>query len=278
MRGDTRCTHLMRHVSDTCRRTPLTSRWLAAWLECMRRDTQLPTCRSACICYMRGDTSFSDMSSCMCCFHVRRHLQLLKTLSWLDGCHHVLIPKIKPPRASRSILPDFGLFGKFLTRDQSRIFFRSGSDETSFYQNIELLNRRASKNVLVEPSQELFTLVDCSQRNSGGIVRDLEVQICNALVPVDFHVLDIKLNWNSSLLLGRAFLSTVGPVCNLQANQLCQTLIDPNAHYDPIPVKKPQMSSRRINDPGIIAACHCGTEYETSKKSEQDLVETTIKA
>ena len=64
----------------------------------------------------------------------------------------------------------------------------------------------------VEPSQELFTFVDCSQNNSGGIVRDLEVQIGNALVPVDFHVLDIKLNWNSSLLLGRAFLSTVGAV------------------------------------------------------------------
>ncbi|KAF3583195.1 hypothetical protein F2Q69_00029496 [Brassica cretica] len=64
----------------------------------------------------------------------------------------------------------------------------------------------------VEPSKELFTFVDCSQRNSGGIVRDLEVQIGNALVPVDFHILNIKLNWNSSLLLGRAFLSTVGAV------------------------------------------------------------------
>ncbi|KAF3549913.1 hypothetical protein DY000_02007657 [Brassica cretica] len=92
----------------------------------------------------------------------------------------------------------------------------------------------------VEPSQELFTFVDCSKKNSGGIVRDLEMQIGNALVPVDFHVLDIKLNWNSSLLLGRAFLST-----------------------DPIPVKKPQTISRRINDPGIIAACHCGAEYES---------------
>ncbi|KAF3556980.1 hypothetical protein F2Q69_00013604 [Brassica cretica] len=47
----------------------------------------------------------------------------------------------------------------------------------------------------VEPSNELFTFVDCSQRNSGGIVRDLEVQIGNALVPVDFHVLDIKSAW-----------------------------------------------------------------------------------
>ncbi|KAF2560250.1 hypothetical protein F2Q70_00017585 [Brassica cretica] len=115
----------------------------------------------------------------------------------------------------------------------------------------------------VEPSKELFTFVDCSQRNSGGIVRDLEVQICNALVPVDFHVLDIKLNRNSSLLLGRAFLATVGALCNLQRNQLCQTVIDPHVHYNPIPVRKPQTSSRRINDPGIIAACHCGAEYET---------------
>ncbi|KAF3499715.1 hypothetical protein F2Q69_00042971, partial [Brassica cretica] len=91
----------------------------------------------------------------------------------------------------------------------------------------------------------------------------LGLEIGNALVPVDFHVLDIKLNWNSSLLLGRAFLSTVGAVCNLQTNQLCLTLIDPNAHYDPIPVKKPQTIPRRINDAGIIAACHCGAEYES---------------
>ncbi|KAF3573863.1 hypothetical protein F2Q69_00058703 [Brassica cretica] len=87
------------------------------------------------------------------------------------------------------------------------------------------------------------------KRNSGGIVRDLEVQIGNALVPVDFHVLDIKLNWNYSLLLGRAFLSTVGAVCNLQTNQLCLTLIDHHVHYNPIPVKKPQTTPRRINDP-----------------------------
>ncbi|KAF2544058.1 hypothetical protein F2Q70_00038503 [Brassica cretica] len=122
----------------------------------------------------------------------------------------------------------------------------------------------------VEPSQELFTFVDCSQKNSGGIVRDLEVQIGNSLVPVDFHVLDIKLNWNSSLLLGRAFLSTVRAVCNLQTNQLCLTLIDPNAHYDPIPVNKPQTISGRINDAGIIAACHCGAEYESDYSESID--------
>ena len=96
----------------------------------------------------------------------------------------------------------------------------------------------------VEPSNELFTFLDCSQRNSEGIVRDLEVQIGNALVPVDFHILDIKLDWNSSLLLGKAFLSTVGAVCNMQTNQLFLELIDPHVYYDPIPVIKPQTSSR----------------------------------
>ncbi|KAF2532100.1 hypothetical protein F2Q70_00030902 [Brassica cretica] len=60
----------------------------------------------------------------------------------------------------------------------------------------------------------------------------------------------------------------MGAVCNLQTNQLCLTLIDPHVHYNPIPVKKPQTSSRRINDPGIIAACHC--EYETDYSASID--------
>ena len=42
----------------------------------------------------------------------------------------------------------------------------------------------------VEPSMESFTFVDCFQRSSGGIVRVLEVQIGNALDPVDLHVLE----------------------------------------------------------------------------------------
>uniref|UniRef100_A0A0D2ZTT2 Retrotransposon gag domain-containing protein n=1 Tax=Brassica oleracea var. oleracea TaxID=109376 RepID=A0A0D2ZTT2_BRAOL len=103
----------------------------------------------------------------------------------------------------------------------------------------------------------------------------LGLQIGNALVPVDFHVLDIKLNWNSSLLLGRAFLSTVGAVCNLKTIQMCLTLIDSNAHYDPIPVKKPYMSSRRINDPGIIPACHYGVEYEIEYSASIETHTTT---
>ncbi|KAF8117440.1 hypothetical protein N665_0010s0017 [Sinapis alba] len=90
----------------------------------------------------------------------------------------------------------------------------------------------------IEPLVDSFTLVDCSKRNSRGVVRNLDVQIGNALLPVDFHALDIKLNWNSSLLLGRAFMATVGAVCNIQTNQLRLTLIDLNVYYDPVRVVK----------------------------------------
>ncbi|KAF3606501.1 hypothetical protein DY000_02049951 [Brassica cretica] len=87
-------------------------------------------------------------------------------------------------------------------------------------------------------------IVDNSRRNSGGIVRDLEVQI-------------------------------VGAVCNLQSYQLCLTLIDPHTHYNPILVKKPQTSSRRINDLGIISACHYGAEYETEYSASIETHTTT---
>ena len=48
------------------------------------------------------------------------------------------------------------------------------------------------------------------------------------------------------------------------ANQpVVSDALNPHVHYDPISVMKPQTSSRRIDDPGLITACHCGAEYET---------------
>ena len=96
----------------------------------------------------------------------------------------------------------------------------------------------------IEPSEDSFIFVDCSQRNSRGIIRNLG----NALVPVDFHVLDIKLNLNSSLLLGRAFMAIVGAICDMQTNKLCLTLIDPNVYYDPVSVVNPQTSYMETED------------------------------
>ncbi|KAF2551136.1 hypothetical protein F2Q68_00034971 [Brassica cretica] len=76
------------------------------------------------------------------------------------------------------------------------------------------------------------------KRNSGGFIRNLEVQIGNSLVLVDFHVLDIKLNWNSSLLLRRAFMTTVGATGYMEIG----------------------------DNLGFIAAFHC--DYEADEESD----------
>ncbi|KAG5374469.1 hypothetical protein IGI04_042211 [Brassica rapa subsp. trilocularis] len=109
----------------------------------------------------------------------------------------------------------------------------------------------------IEPSTESFTFVDLSEKQSGGIIRDLEVQIGNALVP------------NSSLLLGRSFLATVGAVCDMSKNKLYLMLIDPNIHYDPIRPKRKIINFVDYGkELGFIGACHCGAEYESEYKTE----------
>ncbi|KAF8085272.1 hypothetical protein N665_0673s0002 [Sinapis alba] len=129
----------------------------------------------------------------------------------------------------------------------------------------------------IEPSEDAFSFVDCSERNSGGIIRDLVVQISNALVVVYFHVLDIKLNWNTSLLLGRAFLATVGAICNMQTNKTCLTLIDPTTFYDPISVVKTHVPSVETGDDHIfIATCYCGVENDSELEYETEYVESIV--
>ena len=93
------------------------------------------------------------------------------------------------------------------------------------------------------------------------------MQIGNALVLVDFHVLDIKLSWNSSLPLGIALMATVGAVCDIHTNKLCLTLIDPTVYYDSVRVVKQQTSYMEIGDnPGFIAACHSNHEADEESK------------
>ncbi|KAF3537203.1 hypothetical protein F2Q69_00022309 [Brassica cretica] len=188
-----------------------------------------------------------------------RTVQLAEWESWTE-CTIQLAQRVRilVPTETKETEEDIRrMFHKVRDKMKNMITLKKKSDPEKFAIPYQL-------GLKVEPSRESFTFVDCSQRNSEGIIRDLEVQIGNSLVPIDFHVLDIKLNWNSSLLLGRAFLSTVGAVCNMQTNQLCLTLIDPHVYYDLIPVIKPHTSSRRIEDDrGLIEACHCGAEYET---------------
>ena len=123
----------------------------------------------------------------------------------------------------------------------------------------------------IEPSDDSFTFVDYFARNSRGIIRNLEVQIGNALVPVDFHVLNNSLNKNHSLILGRAFVAIVGAVCNMQKNQLCLTRINNDVYYDPHRIVEPQTSNTGVNT-GLITTCHCEfeAEYETEYTTSID--------
>ena len=59
--------------------------------------------------------------------------------------------------------------------------------------------------VKIKPSEDSFSFVDCSKVNSRGIIKNLQVQIGKALFLMNFHAMDIEIDWNSFILLGRAF-------------------------------------------------------------------------
>ena len=80
------------------------------------------------------------------------------------------------------------------------------------------------------------------------------MNIGNALVPVNFHVMDIQMDLNSSLLIWWAFMANVEAVCEMQTNKLCLTLIDKNEFYDHVPVIKGHTSYIELGDEPWFAA------------------------
>ncbi|KAF3505553.1 hypothetical protein F2Q69_00007007 [Brassica cretica] len=59
-------------------------------------------------------------------------------------------------------------------------------------------------------------------------------------------------------------MATVGAVSNMQTNQLCLTLINPNVYYDSVRVVKRKTSNTGVHT-GSTAACQNDyeDEYET---------------
>ncbi|WZY86695.1 hypothetical protein YC2023_033079 [Brassica napus] len=150
MGGDTCCTHVVRDVSHTCKRKPLTSIWLAAWLEGMHRDSPHATCRSTCFGYMRGDTSClidpPRASTCQaaCPSFMQGeilHYNLGGNISRASGFSekYYKIPKL-------GFLPNFGF-------SRRACFPKLCDEETSVFKNVELLNHRASKNMMLQKRQ-----------------------------------------------------------------------------------------------------------------------------
>ncbi|XP_056862257.1 uncharacterized protein LOC130509947 [Raphanus sativus] len=89
-----------------------------------------------------------------------------------------------------------------------------------------------------EPSKDSFAFVDNSKANSAGMIRNVKVEIGECTIPVDFHVVELKSGMTSSILFGRAFMATVGAVCDLKKNRMCLTNVDENVFYDPVEKKK----------------------------------------
>ncbi|KAF2573345.1 hypothetical protein F2Q70_00004306 [Brassica cretica] len=90
----------------------------------------------------------------------------------------------------------------------------------------------------MEPSQDSFTFVDNSKANSASIIKNVKVEIGECIIPVDFHVVEIKSGKTSSRLFGRAFMATMGAVCDLKRNKMCLTNVDERVFYDHVEKKK----------------------------------------
>ena len=61
---------------------------------------------------------------------------------------------------------------------------------------------------------DAFTFVDCSRLSSRGIIKNLEVNIGHDIFHGYFHVMNIHVEWKTFLLLERAFMATVGTICD----------------------------------------------------------------
>ncbi|XP_013668651.1 uncharacterized protein LOC106372945 [Brassica napus] len=108
----------------------------------------------------------------------------------------------------------------------------------------------------MELSQDSFTFVDNSKANSAGMIKNVKVEIGDCSIPVDFHVVKSKSGQISTLLFGRAFMATVGAVCDLKKNRMCLTNVDETVFYDPVEKKKGEKFISCIEmfeDPGPIA-------------------------
>ena len=90
----------------------------------------------------------------------------------------------------------------------------------------------------MEPSQDSFTFVDNSKAYSASMIKNVKVEIGDCTVPVDFHVVEIKSGKTSSLVFGRAFMATVGAVCDLKKNKMCLTNVEKRVFYDHVDKKK----------------------------------------
>ncbi|XP_013679666.1 uncharacterized protein LOC106384211 [Brassica napus] len=132
--------------------------------------------------------------------------------------------------------------------------------DTASAVNIMAIDTAGLLGLKMEPSKDSFTFVDSSRVNSAGMIKKVKVEIGECIILVNFHAMDIKSGKTSPLLFGRAFMATVGVVCDLKRNKMCLTNVDETIFYDPMEKKKSEELISCIDmfeDPGPTTDSNC---------------------
>ncbi|XP_013694077.1 uncharacterized protein LOC106398019 [Brassica napus] len=71
-----------------------------------------------------------------------------------------------------------------------------------------------------KPTRILLVFADRSVKLPVGVLEDLQVQIGNTTVPVDFVVLELEYELKDPLILGRPFLCTAGAIIDVRNGRI----------------------------------------------------------
>ncbi|XP_015949474.1 uncharacterized protein LOC107474366 [Arachis duranensis] len=89
--------------------------------------------------------------------------------------------------------------------------------------SINLMSLAMMKRMRIEeakPTRMALQLVDMTFKFPYGVVEDLLVKVGEFIFPADFVVLDMEVEANTSIILGRLFLATAGAIIDVQKGEL----------------------------------------------------------
>ncbi|XP_057719796.1 uncharacterized protein LOC130934223 [Arachis stenosperma] len=85
---------------------------------------------------------------------------------------------------------------------------------------MSLTMMRRIKIEIAKPTRMALQLADRTFKFPHGVVEDLLVKVGKFIFPVDFVVLDMEEEANTSIILGRPFLATAGAIIDVQKGEL----------------------------------------------------------
>ncbi|XP_015949453.1 uncharacterized protein LOC107474341 [Arachis duranensis] len=88
--------------------------------------------------------------------------------------------------------------------------------------SLNMMRRMRSEEA--KPTRMALKLADRTFKFSHGVVEDLLVKVGEFIFPADFVVLDMEEEANTSIILGRPFLATVGAIIDVQKGELALRL------------------------------------------------------